>query len=308
MTTDPLTQVLSLMRVSTTLFAMADLPGAWGVEFPRGDGAYFHVLDGDDGWLHIGGGPPERLRSGDVVLLAHGSPHRLTSSPDATVSVVFDPVLWEANAVVAAAAPGPAAAGRATLVCGAVDIDNPTAHPLLDALPDMLRIGRDDPSAAALELTLRLLQRETNGAGPGSQTLLARLGDVLFVQLMRVWARQHTLDTGWLGAVQDPQLGPAIAAFHADPAAAWTVASLAEAAHLSRSRFAERFTQSVGQTPLAYIAAWRLTVAADHLTSGASVAQAARQVGYSSEPAFSRAFTRHHGHPPSRHAKEALSG
>ena len=120
--------------------------------------------------------------------------------------------------------------------------------------------------------------------------------------------RTDATTTGWLGALYDPGLGPAITAFHADPTEPWTVSSLADAAHLSRSRFAERFTTATGQTPLAYVTAWRLTIAAEHLRNGDTVAQAARTAGYTSETAFSRAFSRHHGHPPSTIRNRADSG
>jgi AraC-like DNA-binding protein len=296
--TDVLAQVLSALRITTTLFAMANLPEQWGVAFPQGQGAYFHVLHGSDGWLHTAGESPLRVGSGDTVLLARGTAHQLTSDPDGTVATIFDPVTWSANAIVPASA-GPAPSG-ATLVCGAVDVENPATHPLLDLLPAVLKIGSDDPGATDLELTLRLLRRETRAVGPGSQILLARLGDVLLVQLVRIWVEREGLGRGsWLGALRDPQIGPAIIAMHADPGEHWTVDSLAAIAHLSRSRFAERFTTLVGQAPLGYLTQWRLGIAVSLLSQGRSIRDVSRSLGYTSEPAFSRAFTRRHGRPPS---------
>ena len=185
-------------------------------------------------------------------------------------------------------------------MCGAVDVENPATHPLLDLLPAVLKVSSDDPGATDLELTLRLLRRETRAAGPGSQILLARLGDVLFVQLVRIWVEREGLGRGgWLGALRDPQIGPAIIAMHADPGEHWTVDSLAKIAHLSRSRFAERFTTLVGQAPLGYLTQWRLGIAASLLSQGKSIRDVSRSLGYASEPAFSRAFTRRHGRPPS---------
>ncbi len=296
--TDVLTQVLSALRITTTLFAMANLPEPWGVVFPQGQGAYFHVLHGSDGWLHTGGESPLRVGSGDTVLLARGTAHRLTSDPDGTVATAFDPVTWSANAIVPAS--GSSAPSGATLVCGAVDVENPTTHPLLDLLPAVLKVSSDDPGAADLDLTLRLLRRETRTAGPGSQILLARLGDVLLVQLVRIWVEREGLGRGgWLGGLRDPQIGPAIIAMHADPGEHWTVDSLAAIAHLSRSRFAERFRTLVGQAPLGYLTQWRLGIAASLLSQGKSIRDVSRSLGYTSEPAFSRAFTRRHGRPPS---------
>jgi AraC-like DNA-binding protein len=293
---DVLTQVLSTLRITTTLFAMADLPSPWGVSFPAAPGAYFHVLDDAEGWLDAEGHALLRLAPGDTVLLAHGTGHRLTSAPGGIPAAVFDPQIWTPNALV----PGGEPPG-ARLVCGYVTLDGLVTHPLLSLLPAVLRIGRDDSGAVDVALTLRLLRRETQVARPGSQTLLARLGDVLLVQLIRFWAEREGMGgSGWLGALRDPQIGPALLAMHDDASAPWTVDSLAAVASLSRSRFAQRFHQLVGQPPLAYLTTWRMSLAAGLLQQGSSVSEAGHGVGYASEPAFSRAFTRHHGLPPSK--------
>ena len=297
---DELTPVLSALRIETTLFAIADLPADWGVEFPAAATAYFHVVAGSDGWLQVDGEPPRAVRSGDTVLLAHGSAHRLTSRVGAAPLVLFDPVAWLPNQLNPSGVTHAGSSG-ATLVCGAVEVHNSANQPLLSLLPDVFAVSHGGPGTDELALSLRLLHLETRRARSGSQTMLAKLGDVLLVQLIRLWLEQNGHQHGgWLAALRDPQLGPAIAALHSDLGAAWTIDALAERARLSRSRFAEKFTALVGQPPLSYVTQARLNTAAALLREGRSVRETSRAVGYESPAAFSRAFTRHHGVPPSR--------
>jgi AraC-like DNA-binding protein len=301
--TDVLTEVIGALHIRTTLFAMADLDAPWGVRFPAGDGAFFHVVTGEGCWLRVSGvDEPTRLGSGDIVLLAHGVAHRVTSSRRGAARVEFDPTTWRPNTVIDSAPLVRVAAGPSTtLVCGAVDVLTPDAQPLLGLLPPVLVFGADEVTDTGLSLTLGLLQHETARTQPGTQTMLGRLGDMLLVQLVRLWlAQPDTAARGWLPALQDPQLHAALQAMHAAPAAPWTVESLAAQARLSRSRFAERFTAATGIAPLTYLTRWRLTVAAGLLRDGRAVNQVSRAVGYASEPAFSRAFRRHYGQPPSR--------
>jgi AraC-like DNA-binding protein len=297
---DELTPVLSALRIKTTLFAIADLPADWGVAFPAAASAYFHVVAGSSGWLQVDGALPRSVRSGDTVLLAHGSAHRLTSTIEAPPRVSFDPVRWKPNQLNPSGV-APAVSSGATLVCGAVEVHNSASQPLLSLLPDVFAVPQGDPGTDELGLSLRLLHLETQRVRSGSQTMLARLGDVLLVQLIRLWLeRNGHAHGGWLAALRDPQLGPAMAALHADLAAAWTIDALAERARLSRSRFAERFTALVGQPPLSYLTQVRLNTAAALLRDGSSIRAASRAVGYQSPASFSRAFTRQHGMPPSR--------
>lgn len=297
---DLLTTVLAALRIRTTLFAIAELPVGWGVQFPPTTGAYFHVLTGTDGWLHLDGGEAYHVQPGETTLLAHGSAHRLTSRAGVAPLVLFDPVRWKPNQLNPSAL-GAAQVPDASLVCGAVDMHDIANQPLLRLMPDVFTVPDGDPGAAELELSLRLLRMETRRAGAGSQTMLARLGDVLLVQMIRRWLEQQSEHwTSWLGALRDPQLGAVVVAMHADPAAAWTLDSLAALARLSRSRFAERFAAQVGQAPLAYLTGVRLERSTALLNQGRSVREVGRAVGYQSEAAFSRAFTRRYGVPPSR--------
>jgi AraC-like DNA-binding protein len=304
---DVLSEAFALLRTRTTLYAVARIGGAWGVRFPAASGAYFHLIDGGDSWLVLDGvANGVHLGPGDVVLLAHGSPHQLTRTLGGPIRVDFDPETWRPN-YIAVADDGDDSGPGYTLVCGAVELGDVGANPLFDALPSIVHLPATNPAHAELSTTLAALNRERSTGALGSEVLLARLGDVLLMRVLRAWLEQEEpADGGWLGALRDPQIGAAIAAIHAEPQAPWTVTGLAERASLSRSRFAQRFRTEVGEPPLAYVKRWRMTVAAEFLRSGdRTVKDVGRVVGYTSEPAFSRAFTRFYGTPPGRYARTA---
>lgn len=312
---DVLTDVIATLSISTTLYAMAaELTPPWGVAFPASDGAYFHVVNGAPCWLRLNGQDPFRLGDGDLVLIAHGDAHRISGARRGRAQVRFDIQTWQPNTVVTGVDMGDHTASLdgsdhaaeepgavATLVCGAITAPTPAANPLLRQLPQLLVVSSDDSASEDLALTLALVRRETMAARPGAEAVLSRLGNVLVVQLVRCWLATASLENvGWLRALGDTSIASALQAIHDDPAAPWSVPALAEQAHLSRSRFAQRFAQLVGTPPMTYLTDWRMTLAAHLLASGQPVGKTARAVGYQSEPAFSRAFTQHHGRAPSR--------
>jgi transcriptional regulator GlxA family with amidase domain len=143
-----------------------------------------------------------------------------------------------------------------------------------------------------LQHTLEALIAEANGQQPGSQVLLTRLADVLFVQVLRAWiAKPDSQVTGWLAALTDPQISQSLAHMHRNTAHTWSVEELARTVAMSRSAFASRFSLLVGEPPLSYLRRWRMTIARGLLrdTNG-SLSSIAQQIGYGSEAAFSKAF------------------
>ena len=147
---------------------------------------------------------------------------------------------------------------------------------------------------------LRLMASEASELRPGGEAVITRLGDILVIQAIRAWIESDpAAQRGWLGALQDPQIGRAISYIHRDPARNWTVASLAHELAMSRSAFAARFTELVGEPAMQYVTRWRMQVAVAALKEeGATVGELADRLGYQSEAAFSRAFKREYGMPP----------
>jgi AraC-like DNA-binding protein len=187
------------------------------------------------------------------------------------------------------------------LVCGAVRFDHPAAGNLVASLPGVIRIeALSAPEIEHMQLTLGLIAAETMRPRPGGEAVITRLADVLVIQAIRAWIETHPdAQTGWLGALRDPRVGRALALIHADPSRAWTVASLAREAAMSRSAFAARFTELVGQPAMHYLTRLRMEVAVNTLSEdGATVAQLASRLGYRSEAAFARAFKRSVGVAP----------
>ena len=180
---------------------------------------------------------------------------------------------------------------------------------LLSLLPDVLHLpagGPDDDGGVAA--TLRLLSLELGARPPGSRAVSARLVDIMLVHVLRGWLRsQHPgQSSSWIVALRDPVVGRALMCIHERPAAPWTVDSLAAEVNVSRATLARRFVTRVGETPLAYVTRWRMDVAAQSLRDGGdTVAAIATAVGYRSEYAFSRAFSRQRGIAPGRYRREA---
>jgi AraC-like DNA-binding protein len=194
-------------------------------------------------------------------------------------------------------------------VCGIVSFHDPAAQQLIRLLPPVIHTdGATAPTQTWIGDTLRLMTAEVSQLRPGGEAVTTRLADILVIQAIRAWIHADpAAQTGWLGALQDPQIGQAIVAVHRDPGHPWTLASLANQAAMSRSAFAARFTQLVGEPAVRYLTRWRMQIALARLQQGpTTIHELAAQFGYSSEAAFSHAFKRVFGISPGavRHRSE----
>lgn len=304
----PLGEALRCVQVSGVFYCPSELTEPWGVELPpMDDCVWFHAVIEGSCTLEVEGQVQE-IRAGDLIVIPHGSGHRAWGTEPAPTPSVFDLPHDHVNEQYAVLRHG--GGGEMTrLVCGGVRLHHPAARQLIDALPAVIHT---EPAGSArsdwIWSTLDLIAEETRTVRPGGEAVVSRLCDIVVIQAIRSWMdRDPAARVGWLGALRDPQVGGAIAAIHANPAADWTVASLAEEVAMSRSAFASRFTDLVGESAMRYVARWRMAVAADLLAEGgATVASAAAAVGYESEAAFSRAFTRVTGANP-RESKRSMT-
>jgi AraC-like DNA-binding protein len=188
-----------------------------------------------------------------------------------------------------------------TLIMGAFVLDDPLATPLLTALPPLIRMT---PDTSFLE-NIQFIAREVDTSRPGAEIVLLRMADVLFIQILRAYlARLPDDGGGFLGALRDPSTAAALGAMHRRAEAPWTVALLAEEVGLSRSVFAARFTQLVGEPPLGYLTRLRMQKAATLLRDGVRLAEASRLTGYASEASFSHAFRQWAGVAPGAYRKQ----
>jgi len=310
---DPLTDVLDLSRVRGALMAHVRAGAPWGLELPESPGASFHAVTAGTAWLRLAGDEPLQLMPGDVVLLPSGTAHRISSTPTGRC-VAYD----RAAKAHQMSADGELAIGGAgavtTFVCAAYDYDLDVAQPLVSFLPAVVHVPADPVSARDVAALVELLAIEVGARRPGSRAAAARLIDMLLIASIRHWIddQADTETSSWLRALRDPDVARVVALLHDRTAEPWTLGALAREVHLSRATLARRFAELVGEPPLTYLARWRMHVAAQRLKySSDPVATIARDVGYTSEFAFNRAFARHRGEPPGRYrraAREAFAG
>jgi AraC-like DNA-binding protein len=187
------------------------------------------------------------------------------------------------------------------MVCGFLGCDSVEDNPVITALPSVLKLGLEEGGAAEwIRSTFQYAAEEVAAGRPGSETVLAKLSELLFVETVRRYVETLPAgETGWLAGLRDPYVARALALLHRDIARPWTVDELGREVGLSRSALADRFIRLIGMPPMHYLASWRMQVAMQKLRStSASLAQVAEGVGYESEAAFSRAFKKAVGTAP----------
>jgi AraC-like DNA-binding protein len=305
---DPLGEALHLLRMNGAYYCRSELTAPWGLAIPATPGyLWFHVVTAGRLWLETGADERGWIQLGDLALVPHGEGHVLGSEPGAPAPGILE---LEREAVseryeILRHGGGGIPTG---LICGAIRFAHPAARNLIEILPKTVRIeASSSPRLEWMQSVLRLMASEAAELRPGGEAVITRLGDILVIQAIRAWMGSDPgAQRGWLGALQDPQIGRAISLIHRDPARNWTVASLAGALPMSRSAFAARFTELVGEPVMSYVARWRMQVAVAALTEeGAAVGQLADRLGYRSEAAFSRAFKRVIGVSPGAVRKAA---
>jgi AraC-like DNA-binding protein len=197
-----------------------------------------------------------------------------------------------------------------TIVCGSFSFDRASLKPITQLMPSFILIKAEQARTLALHITMQALASEMAEQAPGSEVVATRLAEVLFIQVLRAHiASGPERNKGWLRAVFDPQMGTALSAIHDRVNTPWTVGSLAEAAGMSRSAFAVRFKELLGQTPLEYVTEWRMQKAMQLLQQrDKKHLDVARLVGYESDAAFSKAFKRVVGASPGEYLKRGLEG
>ena len=298
---DPLSEALQMLRMSGTFYSRSDLSAPWGVTLPEMKGSLmFHFVTSGSCQLEIKGEKPCVLRPGDLMLVPHGEGHLLSSGRTQMKMKLFDlprEMVSDRYEILRYAGGGAAT----SLICAVVRFDHPAAQHLVKHLPRLIHIeAASSPHLDWINSMLRFMAAEVGELRPGGEAVITRLADILVIQTLRAWiARNPAGQAGWFSALQHPQIGRALAHVHRDPARAWTLELLAAEAGMSRSAFAARFTELVGESTMQYVARWRMHLAFTWLKEGDTpVANLADQLGYESEAAFSRAFKRLMGASP----------
>jgi AraC-like DNA-binding protein len=309
---DALSDVLGAVRLTGAVFFDLHAGEPWVAETPPGTAIVrsifphadhlisFHAIIEGSCWVTVPDEEPLRVQAGDIVMFPHGHTHVMSSE----IGMRNPPNLALYRRPDESHLPFTLSLGKSTqqtvrIICGFLGCDARPYNPLLMALPNAIHVS--DCTSGTLGAYLQLALAESKESRIGGECVLSRLSELMFVEVVRRYT--ESLDFGradWLSGLRDPNISRAITALHRSPERDWTVQSLAREAGLSRSVLAERFTTFVGLPPMQYLASWRMQLAANELRGGSdSVATIAYRVGYESEAAFSRAFTKSMGEPPS---------
>jgi AraC-like DNA-binding protein len=300
---DPLSHVFMGMRVKTSNCVRLEFAGSWGFRFHGYEHAHFGVISEGTCWLSLEGcDMPIRLTEGDCWLLPRGQQHVLQDNPASEIREYKEVISSKEGGVVHLRG----GEGRATtVIVGNFTFDGHSARWLTDLLPELITFRMDQGISSAMQAILQILSLESQTESMGSVVVVSRLADILFVQAVRAHATQSGSDgAGWLRAIGDRQLGTALGAMHEAISRPWTVGSLASVAGMSRSGFAARFREVLGEAPLEYLTRWRIHRASQLLREeDMKIIKVASLVGYISEGAFSRAFKSATGMAPGKYRK-----
>jgi AraC-like DNA-binding protein len=296
MTSDPFSDILRLTKAEALLTGGFTAGGAWAIRFPARAKIKFSAVVKGSCWVRLDGEPePAQLHAGDVNLLAEQRGFVLASDlglPPVDALTLFS----GAGKSTAVLGDG----GAFAYLGGHVELDPSCGRLLMDVLPPWIHIKSDSPQAKIFRWLMDQLVEEGAAALPGRQLVSAQLTQLLFVQILR----EHLHDAaessaGWLKALGDPRIAPALVLMHSDPARAWTLDELSKASAMSRTSFALRFKTVTGVAPVTYLTEWRMRLAEHALREeNTSVSELGRTLGYASESAFSNAFKRVTGSSP----------
>jgi AraC-like DNA-binding protein len=322
MKVDVLSDVLRAVRLTGAVYFDLELSSPWVAEAPNSreiaaivmPGAQrvieYHVIARGTCWGHAVGQEPMCLREGDLIVFPQGDSHVLSSSPGMRRQPDVSMYTRTGAPLPFVQEMGGGGPERVRVICCFLGCDERPYNPLLSSLPSVIHLQAHGTHATTgwISTLLNVAVRESGSARAGTENVLARLSELMFVEAIRRYLETlPPTQMGWLAGLRDPIVGQALTALHGQATEAWTVERLARLVGLSRSVFAERFTEMVGQPPMQYLALWRMQLASRLLTEGAQVGEAASAVGYESEAAFSRAFKKLVGQAPATWRRSALT-
>jgi AraC-like DNA-binding protein len=308
-----LSEALARLQLNGAIFLRGKYSEGWGYEsLPSQDAAavlapeaaqvvLFHVVAAGRCWIEVEGGERLWANAGDVVVLPYNDQHRMGGSQPAecvSISTLIQPPPWEVMPVIHHGEGG----ARTELICGYLACDDPLFDPRMRVFPPVFVVSPPPgPARDWLRASIDYAAQQTELVSDQRFEAPTSIPQLLLLEVLKLHlASAPAVDRGWVSAMRDPVLAPALAALHADPSRKWTVADLAREASASPSSLDDRFREVLGLAPIRYLTAWRMHVAEDLLRStDLGVVAISRRVGYDSEEAFRRAFTREHGQAPS---------
>jgi AraC-like DNA-binding protein len=293
---DLLSDVLHSLRLRARIFKQGSYCGAWGLDSAGATGTIFHLIGRGQAWVHSKRSrTPLVVRGGDLVMFPHADWHQLSGTPQRQPGMRLG-----------ATGSGP----FTTVLCGMVEFEAGGVNPVVQTLPPVVVVRSEDQNTSAeLHALARLMLVEYEAGAVGRQGALDRLAEVMFVLVLRHHMQRAPELKGFLAALKDERIARALSALHRTPGEDWRVDTVAREAGMSRTVFAERFARLLGQTPMQYLAGWRMHLADEMLrVRHSSVAQIAERLGYQTETAFRRAFKRVRGVGPGDVRRRARTG
>lgn len=307
---DLLSDILSLMRLTGTLYFRTSFTAPWGVKVPPyAKVSRFHFAHQGRCLVRISGvDQPVTLEQGDLIIITQGAAHTLYCTPETEDDALPLEQVVELSGFdgTGALVYGPSGTNLETqLICGHFAFDPHASHPLIDALPPYIRIERDAASAGNwLESTLRIIGAEAGQDRPGSDLIALNLSEIIFAQALRIYLSSYGAELPVLAGFADINISRALEAIHRTPEAAWTLEDMAKVAGLSRTSFATKFSQLLAMTPQSYLTHWRMQIAREQLSrTNRAIIDIAESVGYQSEAAFGRVYKKAFGVPPARYRR-----
>ena len=319
---DAFSEILSGVKLNGAVFFTAEFSAPWGFTTPASKMmaakvapwaahlVLYHLLIEGGAVVEMEDGQTIILAPGDVVIFPHGDPHHMSSGKSARPPFPN----YGITAKIKSRDLSPLRAGGggdvSRFVCGYMTCDPQLSRPILEGLPPAFKVNvRTDASGHWLESSILHLVEESVSGRVGSEAMLAKLSEALFVDTLRRFVGSlPEQQRGWLAGARDPVVGKSLGLLHSRIAHPWTIADLADEVGISRSALVERFTRYLSEPPMTYLTRWRLQLAAGSLAkTSRGVADIAADIGYESEAAFSRAFKREFGQPPGRYRSEHRS-
>ncbi|HKJ43610.1 MAG TPA: AraC family transcriptional regulator [Sunxiuqinia sp.] len=335
---DVLSDVLRVVRLTGSIFFTADLGDPFSVASPGSETilrympqkaecvSLFHIITKGKCWFEPADGKPFLLRKGSVIIFPHSCAHNMFS--DRSIRPVPLQKLLSMENILGLSDVKYGGEGTKTqFICGYLLCDQ-RFNPLLGAIPEVIvltpvdEVGNKHPQDGSLEeprlplvpdgwldMTLRQLADEVRKKNVGSSTIVTRLTELMYIEVLRRYMQSlPEKSNGWLAALRDHEIGKALRLLHAHPGRKWNVEVLATEVGVSRSAFAQRFSNLIGESPMRYLTSWRMQVAKNLLLQpDLNLAMIAEKIGYDSDIAFNRAFKRYVGEPPAHWRNQMLS-
>ena len=308
---DLLSDILSRMQLSGTLYFRTSFTSPWSVRVPQFENvARFHFVHKGRCLVRVADEPDAvMLEQGDLIIIPRGAPHTLFCDPKTEDQAVMVDQVVEKSGYTGTGAlvyGDPGTDHETQLVCGHFSFSKHSSHLLIDALPSHIHIRNyGETSGRWMEATLRVIGTEAGREHMGGDLIALKMSEIIFAQVLRTYLEDEGADQPVMAGFSDPHIAQALTAFHKEPSFPWTLDQLARVCGLSRTSFATRFVKCMTLTPMGYITNWRMQIASQQLLqTDDPIIKIAEDVGYQSEAAFSRVFKKHHELAPATYRRQ----